>query len=60
VTGKIKELIGGVRSLNVGSSTEVPESITGDDEPCYWQRKEWIDWILELADEAEKELLDDK
>jgi hypothetical protein len=27
--------------------------IKGDDEPCYWQRKEWVDYVLGLCTEAE-------
>lgn len=53
---KCKQLVSAVRSLNRSKSHEVPKPITGDGEPCYWQRKEWIDWVLELADEAEAEL----
>lgn len=49
------ELISGVRSINCARHHEV--RISGDDEPCYWQRREWVHWLLELADAAENALL---
>jgi hypothetical protein len=49
----IKELISGVRTINRSPQHKI--NIPHDDESCYWQRKEWIDWVLELADAAEKE-----
>jgi hypothetical protein len=49
----IRELISGVRTINWSPQHKI--NIPHDDEPCYWQRKEWIDWVLELADAAEKE-----
>lgn len=51
---KMDELISGVRSINFAGQHRV--DVPGDDQPCFWQRKEWIEWILSLADEAEKEL----
>jgi hypothetical protein len=51
---KTKELISAIRSINKSKAHEI--KIGWDDEPCYWQRKEWVDWILELANETEKEL----
>ena len=51
-TETIKRLIDGIRTVNQ-SSYYIAENVD-DDEPCYWQRKEWIEWVLELADEAEK------
>jgi hypothetical protein len=51
---KTKELISAIRSINKSKAHEI--KIGCDDEPCYWQRKEWVDWILELANETEKEL----
>jgi len=47
----VRELISGIRSINKAPRHEV--KISGDDQPCYWQREEWINWILELADKAE-------
>ena len=51
---KVEELISGIRSINHGPRHEV--RISGDDEPVCYQRKEWVEWILELADEAEQEI----
>lgn len=48
----IAELTSAIRSIN-----RAPHHIAkgvDDDEPCYWQRKEWIDWILELASIADE------
>lgn len=47
----ISELISAVRTINHGRVHQV--RVGGDDEPVYWQRKEWVDWILELATKAE-------
>lgn len=49
-----RELISGVRSVNRGQHHLV--QVEGDDEPCYYQRGEWIEWILELADLAEQSI----
>lgn len=51
----VKGLISGIRSINKDRWHEV--QVGEDDEPCYWQRKEWVDWILEEADKAEKEVI---
>lgn len=51
---KTKELISAIRSINKSKAHEI--KIGWDVDPCYWQRKEWVDWILELANETEKEL----
>jgi hypothetical protein len=48
------EFVSAVRSINRSSHHQI--QIPGDDEPCFWQRKEWIDWILELADQVEDSL----
>lgn len=50
----VQDLISAVRSINHSPRHAV--KVDGDDEPCYWQRGEWIDWLLELADEVEKSL----
>jgi hypothetical protein len=50
---KLVELISAVRSINFGPAHEV--QVPGDDEPCYPQRKEWIEWLLGLCDSASKE-----
>lgn len=49
-----RELISAVRSINRSAQHEV--SVSGDDEPCYWQRREWVLWLLEMADAAEQAL----
>ena len=49
---RLREVAKAINSINRGRNHIVPESVTGDDEPCYWQRKEWIDWIVDLADKA--------
>ena len=48
---KAKEVVSAIRSVNRSRNQQV--MIDGDDQPCYWQRKEWIEWMLELADELE-------
>jgi|SRR5690554_2418761 len=45
------EFVSAVRSINRSSHHAI--QIPGDDQPCFWQRKEWIDWIFELADKVE-------
>ena len=47
----VHDLICGIRSINRANHHLV--TVHGDDEPCYYQRAEWIQWILELADKAE-------
>ena len=47
---RIDELVSAVRSINRGRCHEV--FVPGDDEPQYRQRKEWVDWVLSLCDEA--------
>lgn len=47
---RMDELISAVRSINRGKRHEV--FVPGDDEPQYRQRKEWVDWILNLCGEA--------
>ena len=51
----VKSLISGIRSINKAQYHEV--EIGEDEEPCYWQRKEWVEWILEEADKAEQDYL---
>ena len=52
---RTKELISAIRSINKSDKTHLVH-IGEDKDPCYWQRKEWIEWVLELADETEQEL----
>lgn len=47
---RIDELVSAVRSINRGRHHEV--FVPGDDEPQYRQRKEWVDWLLSICDEA--------
>lgn len=54
VPDAVSEFVSAVRSINRSSHHQI--QIPGDDEPCFWQRKEWIDWILELADQVEASL----
>ena len=53
--GPIHELISAVGSINRGRQHEI--RIGDDSEPCYWQRKVWVDWMLELADAAKAAML---
>ena len=48
---KLHELASAVRSVNRGKQHMI--MVDGDDQPCFWQRKEWIDWIIELANNLE-------
>lgn len=48
---KVHELVSAVRSIN-RAKHHIAKGVD-DDEPCYWQRKEWIDWVLSLCDEIE-------
>lgn len=52
--GLLRELISAVRTINQGPRHAI--MIKGDDEPCYWQRKEWVEYVLGLCTEAEEEL----
>jgi hypothetical protein len=47
---ELTDIVSAVRSLNRGKASEV--RVAGDDEPQYLQRKEWVDWVLGLCDEA--------
>jgi hypothetical protein len=38
------DLISVARSVNRGRQHEV--RLAGEDEPCYWQTKEWVDWAV--------------
>lgn len=54
LSGAVESLISGIRSINRAPHHRV--QIESDDEPCYYQRKEWIDWVLDLANNAERAL----
>ncbi|MBA6133252.1 hypothetical protein [Pseudomonas juntendi] len=45
---QLAELVSAVRSINFGPAHAI--QMRGDDEPCYPQRKEWIEWLLELCE----------
>lgn len=47
----LNELVSAVRSINQGRAYEV--KVPGDDEPQYRQRKEWVEWVLELCDQVD-------
>jgi len=47
---RLDDLVSAVRSINHAKRHEV--FVPGDDEPQYRQRKEWVDWVLSLCDEA--------
>lgn len=45
------ELSSAILTINKAKRHEI--MIDGDDEPCYWQRKEWVEWIVGLANQIE-------
>ena len=53
LAAKCAELASAIRSVNKGKQHKI--FIDGDDEPCYWQRKEWVEWIVGLANQIERE-----
>lgn len=48
------DLISVARSVNRGRQHEV--RLPGEDEPCYWQRKEWVDWAVGAGELVAQEL----
>ncbi len=52
--GKLDELISVARSINRGKAHEI--RVPGDDEPCYLQRKEWVDWAVTACEELVEDL----
>jgi hypothetical protein len=44
---QMKGFAGAVLSINRDRHHII--MIAGDDHPCYWQRKEWVDWIVDMA-----------
>jgi hypothetical protein len=54
VAEQLQSLISAVRSINHGPRHA--HHMPGDDEPCYLQRKEWVEWILGMCDESEAAL----
>ncbi|HHX6290044.1 TPA: hypothetical protein ACVGJS_003630 [Pseudomonas aeruginosa] len=51
---KVKELIGAMRSVNRGRQYEVRPPV--DDEPCYWQRREWVEWGIKVAEDLDADI----
>lgn len=51
---KLEDLIGAVRSINRGRHHQI--RVPDDDEPCFWQRKEWIEWTLAVCEDLAKEV----
>ncbi|MDN4147594.1 hypothetical protein QYE80_21550 [Pseudomonas tohonis] len=49
-----RELISAAQSVNRSKAHEVRG--LADEQPCYWQRKEWIDWFVENGEKARKAL----
>ena len=49
----VKDLSGAMLSVNRSRNQKI--MIEGDDEPCYWQREEWVKWIVEIATRARDE-----
>ncbi|WP_296277832.1 hypothetical protein [Pseudomonas sp. UBA7530] len=54
VRGLLSGLIRAVRSINCTPRHAI--MIKGDDEPCFWQRREWVEYVLGLCTEAEAAL----
>ena len=50
----VKDLSGAMLSVNRSRNQKI--MIEGDDEPCYWQREEWVKWIVELANGARESI----
>ncbi|WP_338924532.1 hypothetical protein V0M98_33495 (plasmid) [Pseudomonas silesiensis] len=48
------DLISVARSVNRGRQHEV--RLPGEDEPCYWQTKEWVDWAIGAGELVAAEL----
>lgn len=47
---QLNELVNAVRTINFGPAHAIKRP--GDDDPCYPQRKEWVEYVLGLCDEA--------
>ncbi|MCS3467142.1 hypothetical protein M2401_000863 [Pseudomonas sp. JUb42] len=55
IQSQLAELVSAVRSINHGPRHA--HHMPGDDEPCYLQRKEWVEWVLGMCAEAEAALM---
>lgn len=53
---RLAELVSAVRSINFGPHHAISRG--EDNEPWYPQRKEWVEWILELCDAAQRSEVD--
>ncbi|WP_337056336.1 hypothetical protein [Pseudomonas sp. USHLN015] len=50
----VRELIGAANTVNRSRMHEVRGH--DDDQPRYWQRKEWVDWLVENGEKARQAL----
>lgn len=50
----VRDLIGAANSVNRSRMYEVRGH--DDDQPRYWQRKEWVDWLVENGEKAQQAL----
>ena len=50
----VRELTGAANTVNRSRMHEVRGH--DDDQPRYWQRKEWVDWLVENGEKARKAL----
>ncbi len=51
LSASLKDLIGVVNTVNRSRHHEI--KMDDDDDPCYWQRKEWIEYLMEMVSAAE-------
>lgn len=51
LSASLKDLIGVVNTVNRSRHHEI--KMDDDDDPCYWQRKEWIEYLMETVSAAE-------
>lgn len=51
------ELESAMRSVNRSEHHAI--TVSGDDEPRYWQRKKWVDWIFFLGNGGSDEVRGD-
>lgn len=50
----LENLAGAARSINVGRRHKI--TVPDDDQPVYWQREEWVRYVLRLVYEADAAL----
>ncbi len=46
---KVDEAIHALTSINSGKGHEI--RVPQDDEPVYWQRREWVSWVVQVGKE---------